>query len=172
MLLSEHVKSVILVLSKQISIRNVYCWSDSLIALWWIKQNHKTWKLWIQNRVTKIRENVNIEHWNYVTSENNHADIATRRTSPNSLVKNLLWWNGPSFLEGDEEIWLTANCTKDGVVVDFSSNGKAKQCLAGEDLLVECCYSEKVVCLLMADSKGKVFASTHAVTNYLNVIFC
>ena len=169
MLLSEHVKSVILVLSKQISIRNVYCWSDSLIALWWIKQNLKTWKLWIQNRLKKIGDNVNIEHWNYV---NNPADVATRRTSPNSLVKNLLWWNGPSFLKGDEEIWLTANCTKDGVVVDFSSNGKAKQCLAGEDLLVECCYSEKVVCLLMADSKGKVFASTHAVTNYLNVIFC
>ena len=63
-LLSEHVKSVILALSKQISIKNVYCWSDSLIALWWIKQNHKTWKLWIQNRVKKIRENVNTEHWN------------------------------------------------------------------------------------------------------------
>ena len=92
MLLSEHVISVILALSKQISIRNVYCWSDSLIALWWIKENHKTWKLWIQNRVKKIGENVNIEHWNYV---NNPADVATRRTSPNSLVKNLLRWNGP-----------------------------------------------------------------------------
>ena len=70
--------------------------------MWWIKQNHKTWKLWIQNRVTKIRENANIEHWNYVTSENNHADIATCCTSPNSLVKNLLGWNGPSFSESDE----------------------------------------------------------------------
>ena len=53
--------------------------------------------------------------------------------------------------------WLNANCTKDGVVVDFSSNEKAKQCLAGKDLLVECCDSEKVVCLLMTDSKCKVF---------------
>ena len=44
------------------------------------------------------------------------------------------------------------NWTKDGVVVNFSSNEKAKQCLAGEDLLVECFDSEKVVCLLMADS--------------------
>ena len=96
-LLSEHAKSVILALWKQINIKNVYCWSDSLIALWWIKQNHKTWKLWIQNRVKKIRENVNTEHWNYVTSENNPADVATRRPSPNSLLKNLLWWNGPSF---------------------------------------------------------------------------
>ena len=112
----------------------------------------------VQNRVKKIRENVDIEHWNYVTSENNPADVATRRTSPNSLVKNLLWWNGPSFLEGDEDSWLKANCTKlYGVVVDVSSNDKAKQCLTGEDLLVECCDSEKVGCMLMPDSKGKVF---------------
>lgn len=32
----ELVKSVILVLSKQISIKNVYCWSDSLIPLCWL----------------------------------------------------------------------------------------------------------------------------------------
>ena len=44
------------------------------------------------------------------------------------------------------------NCTKDGVGVDFSSNEKAKQCLARKDLLVEYFDSEKVVCLLMADS--------------------
>ena len=44
-LLSEHIKSVILALSKQISIKNVYCWSDLLIALWLIKQNHKIFSL-------------------------------------------------------------------------------------------------------------------------------
>ena len=157
MLLSEHVKSVILVLSKQISIKNAYCWSDLLIALWWIKQNHKTWKLWIQNRVKKIRKNVIIEHWNYVTSENNPAEVVTRRISPNSLVKILLWWNSPSVLGRGEDSWLKANFTKHGVVVDFSINEKAKQCLAGEDLLVEYCDSENVVCLLMGDSKSKVF---------------
>ena len=53
--------------------------------------------------------------------------------------------------------WLKVNCTKNGVAVDSISNDKAKQCLAGEDLLVECCESEKVVCLLMTDSKGNVF---------------
>ena len=60
-------------------------------------------------------------------------------------------------MEGDEDSWLKANCVKDGVVVDFSSNDKAKQCLAGEDLLVEYCDSEKTVCLLMAVTKDKVF---------------
>ena len=98
-LLSEHFKSDILALSKQISIKNVYCWSDLLIALWWIKQNHKTLKLWIQNRVKKNCENGNTEQWNYLlnNTENNPVDVATRRISPNFAVKNLLWGNGPSF---------------------------------------------------------------------------
>ena len=52
---------------------------------------------------------------------------------------------------------MKANCTKYGVVVAFSSNEKAKQSLAGEELLVEGCNSENVVCLLMTGSKGKVF---------------
>ena len=59
-------------------------------------------------------------------------------------------------MEGDEDSWLKANCTKDGVVLDFSSHEKAKQSLAGKDLLVEFCDSEKVVCLLLADLKSEV----------------
>ena len=103
LLLSKHVKSTTAALSKPIIIKNVCCWSDSLIALWWIKQTHKTWKFWIQNRVKKIRENVKIEHWNYVISGSNPADIATHYFSPNSLFKNLLWWRGPSFSDGSKE---------------------------------------------------------------------
>ena len=52
---------------------------------------------------------------------------------------------------------MKANCTKDGVVVDFRSNEKVKHCLAGEELLVEGCDSKNVVCSLIADSKGNEF---------------
>ena len=52
-------------------------------------------------------------------TEINPADAATLRTSPCSLVKNLLSWDGPSFLEGDEDRWLKAKCTKYSVVVDL-----------------------------------------------------
>ena len=73
----------------------------------------------------------------------------------------MLPWNGASFLvlEGDENSWLKANCIKDGVVVDFSSNEKAKQCLAGEEFLLEGCDSENVLCSLIAElwKKGDEF---------------
>ena len=136
-------KPVILALSKPVSIKNFCCGSGLLITLWQIKQNHKNWKLWIQNRVKKICENVITEQWNSVTSKNNPADVAACRSSSNSNVKNLLWQN--CFYEGDKDSWLKANCTKDGVVVDYRSNEKAKQCLSVEDVLVECCDSENIV---------------------------
>lgn len=77
-------------------------------------------------------KNVDIEYWNYVTSENNFAYVTTCRNSPNSFVKKLLWWNGTTFLKDNKDSWLKANCIKDCVIVDFSSNEKAKQCFEGE----------------------------------------
>ena len=45
LLLSEHMKAVYDAISPQTTINNVFCWSDSQIALWWIKQIRKSWKI-------------------------------------------------------------------------------------------------------------------------------
>ena len=42
---------------------NVFCWSDSMVSLWWIKQVSKKWKVWMQNRVLNIRKLVRPEKW-------------------------------------------------------------------------------------------------------------
>ena len=76
----------------------IYCWSDAQISLWWIKQTHKSWKVWVQNRVNVIRDNVSPERWFYILTKINPADIATRITNPIKLVNKSLWWNGPNFL--------------------------------------------------------------------------
>ena len=59
---------------------------------------------------------------------------------------------------------MKVNGTKDRAVVDSSSNEKAKQCLTGEELLVEGCDSENVVCSLIVYSKGEVFGIGEVVT--------
>ena len=28
---------------------NIFCWSDSMVPVWWVKQVSKTWKVWVQN---------------------------------------------------------------------------------------------------------------------------
>ena len=108
LLLSEQIKAVFDAISIQVTINEVFCWSDSQIALWWIKQVQKSWKIWVENRVEKIRSNVPIDSWRYIRADQNPADIATRRVTPCVLLGNLLWWEGPSLLKIEDSVWPEA----------------------------------------------------------------
>ena len=77
----------------------MFCWSDSQISLWWIRQVWKDWKVWIENRVQVIRKNVALEYCIYVPTDINPADITTRLLPPNTFVGCELWWKGPDFLQ-------------------------------------------------------------------------
>ena len=44
-LLTKLLKSVCEALSGVVKVSETYCWSDSQIVLWWIKQTHKNWKV-------------------------------------------------------------------------------------------------------------------------------
>ena len=57
LLLSRLIASVRKALSVQFKISNVLSWSDSKFALYWVKSVTKTWKIWVKDRVSKIREN-------------------------------------------------------------------------------------------------------------------
>ena len=62
-LLTKLLQSVL----KGLSLNNasIYCWSDSMIALYWIK-NNKEWKIWVQNRVDIIKKVVKSDNWHYI----------------------------------------------------------------------------------------------------------
>ena len=45
----------------EVNITKVVCWSDSKIALWWIKSVNKKWKVWVENRLSEIRENIGVD---------------------------------------------------------------------------------------------------------------
>ena len=62
-LLTKLLQSVL----KGLSLNNasIYCWSDSMIALYWIK-NNKEWRIWVQNRVDIIKKVVKPSNWHYI----------------------------------------------------------------------------------------------------------
>ena len=37
-------------------IESIFCWSDSLVALWWIHNDNKKQKQFVENRVSEIRD--------------------------------------------------------------------------------------------------------------------
>ena len=68
-------------LLKDVKISKKYMWSDSEVALAWIKVKDKVRESWVQNRVNKIKEICDVNSWNYVNTSLNPADIGTREAS-------------------------------------------------------------------------------------------
>ena len=54
----------------------VYCWSDSTVALHWIRGEGE-YKQFVHNRVCKIRDK-NWITWRYVPTKENPADLGSR----------------------------------------------------------------------------------------------
>ena len=96
-LLTKLIKSVNLAIEKEMIVNRIICWADSKIAYYWITQVNKDWKLWVENRVNKIR--------NIVPGTENPADISTRELKSSLIVNSTLWWHGSQFFLLTEENW-------------------------------------------------------------------
>ena len=83
----------------------VFNWTDSQIVWWWINREFKQFKLFVQNRVQKIRSLWSKDHWRYCPSESNPADIASRGSKSSVLAHSDLWWKGAPFLKEGEVQW-------------------------------------------------------------------
>lgn len=82
-----------------------YLWCDSTIALQWMNKSLTDLKLFVSNRVKRIRENTNIEHWSHIRTMDNPADMVSRGLFANEIVDSALWWHGPTWLRQSEESW-------------------------------------------------------------------
>ena len=58
LLLSKLVSTVVNAILVEVVVSKTVCWTDSLVALWWIKRADKMWKVWVENRFSAIREKV------------------------------------------------------------------------------------------------------------------
>ena len=91
--------------SLKVTVDRIVCWSDSLVALSWIRRPSRNWKLFVANRVQSIQENVSPECWRFCPGNENPADLLTRGENLDSVIHNQLWWNGPAWLKNSEENW-------------------------------------------------------------------
>ena len=88
-ILSSLIRVVYNSLHEEIAIEDFFCWTDSFISLSWIRAVNQEFKLFVQNRVIKNRENVNASLWRYCDTKENPADIITRFSSSNNSSENL-----------------------------------------------------------------------------------
>ncbi|XP_055306951.1 uncharacterized protein LOC129571207 [Sitodiplosis mosellana] len=80
-------------------------WTDSSTALQWISKLVHELKVFVANRVKKIHEVSTINDWFHVRTSDNPADLISRGVPPSGLVKNDLWWHGPSWLSKPQAEW-------------------------------------------------------------------
>ncbi|XP_076397868.1 uncharacterized protein LOC143266117 [Megachile rotundata] len=89
----------------KISFSSCYFWSDSTIALHWIKSPPHTLKTFVANRVAKIQDITESHNWKHVNSLDNPADYISRGQLPVDFLKNHLWLSGPTWLSEDYSRW-------------------------------------------------------------------
>ncbi|KFD45733.1 hypothetical protein M513_13392 [Trichuris suis] len=83
----------------------VACWSDSKVALSWIRSPSKSWKPFVQNRVQEIQALVDSANWYYCAGKDNPEDLLSRGTAIENLKSNSYWWHGPAWLKMPEGFW-------------------------------------------------------------------
>ena len=110
-LLSRLVVSIRDSLQAQTTPVDVKCYTDSLVALYWIRGQDKEWKPFVQNRVREIRRNVHPNLWNHCPGKTNPADLPSRGLNTLELSVSQLWRAGPEWLSLDTPVSLDINST-------------------------------------------------------------
>jgi hypothetical protein len=103
-ILARLVNTILKALSALIDDPEVFLWTDSYTTLCWIR-NYKTWKQYVQRRVTEIRQLTNENHWHFCPGELNVADLPSRGCSATVLAENDTWLHGPKFLKDPKDQW-------------------------------------------------------------------
>ena len=86
----------------------IFLWSDSTTVLSWIKNFKLKHKLYIGNRIAKIRDLTSTNQWNYVNTKDNPAHQGTRGVKVTEMTAKSLWLQGPQFPLSSND-----NCTTD-----------------------------------------------------------
>ena len=103
LLLARLVETVKNELNSVYCINEVHLWTDSTIAYCWIKNFHKEYKTFVQNRVNEIRKLTTSMTWHLIPSKLNPADIISKGCVPGDLGD--LRFSGPTFLTLPETHW-------------------------------------------------------------------
>ncbi|KAL7287695.1 hypothetical protein TKK_0018088 [Trichogramma kaykai] len=83
----------------------VHLWSDSTIALAWIRGHPTQWKTYVANRVSDIQTTLPQASWHHIAGTQNPADIASRGAPVEDLCSPSLWMNGPDIIASSGDPW-------------------------------------------------------------------
>ena len=89
-----------LIAELEMDLNSVRMYTDSKVVLGYLTNTAKRFSRYITRRTSIICKAFPAHHWDYVTSDVNPADTASRPTTPDAILKSR-WLVGPSFLWED-----------------------------------------------------------------------
>uniref|UniRef100_A0A2S2P1X6 Integrase catalytic domain-containing protein n=1 Tax=Schizaphis graminum TaxID=13262 RepID=A0A2S2P1X6_SCHGA len=105
LLLARLISHQYTVLQNFARIDRIRAWTDSTIVLSWLHADQKQFKIFVTNRVAKIKALTPTCEWAHVGTSDNPADPASRGLLPDALVTCSLFLHGPTFLHYPECQW-------------------------------------------------------------------
>ena len=128
LLLARLIHAIAESLRSEIQLSSLVCYTDSRVALYWIRGVNKSWKLFVQNRVNEIRSLVPESQWRHCAGKSNPADLPSRGMSPAELEKSNLWFSGPD--------WMADGLPEDEFELDMP-----QACVAEMKVRSTCCLT-------------------------------
>ena len=96
-------------LSERLSLEVPRCFTDSQVALCWIRCIEKDWKHFVKNNADEIQKLTPVECLDHCPGRENPADLASRGLTPTELATNQLWKHGPDWLKTSKLQCMTSS---------------------------------------------------------------
>lgn len=103
-LLAQLMSNITDSLSTRIDLKEPKCFTDSQVALFWIKGTGRDWKPFVQNRVNEIRIRILEECWDHCLGKENPADIPSRGLTPLAFSVDQVWKHRPEWLKNSVKV--------------------------------------------------------------------
>ncbi|CAB0004889.1 unnamed protein product [Nesidiocoris tenuis] len=84
-------------LRHELDVQQVFCFTDSMTVLAWLKSPTHRLQVFVANRVQQVLMVTDADWWYHVQGSENPADVGSRGISPERLREHHLWWTGPSW---------------------------------------------------------------------------
>ena len=85
-----------------------FYWTDSKVVLGYISNERRRFHVFVSNRVQEIQNSTHRRQWQYIESERNPADEASRGMKADEL-QTTRWISGPQFLWSEQGKWLNGD---------------------------------------------------------------
>ena len=98
--------TLVILKALEIPIASVRCWSDSMNVLLWIRGRGRDFPPFVSNRIGMIQSRTNPDQWQFVSTQENPADMASRGCGSTQIISSDLCWQVPQFLQKSEMEWM------------------------------------------------------------------